>query len=241
MKKNGIARLKAYMAENAAEKGTWKKAQHCDGCLPEKKIKRNQIKENIMQNTISAIIQEIEIHTKEPLLIAIDGRCAAGKTTLASKLEEKLNCNIIHMDHFFLQPQQRTEDRLREPGGNIDYERFLSEVIFGFNNGGTFSYRRFDCKCMGFVEEIHVEPGAVTIVEGAYSCHPALWEYYDFRIFLDVDGAEQLRRIERRNGTEALPMFRDRWIPLEERYFETYRIKERCDHVFTLAQCHVHG
>lgn len=30
-------------------------------------------------------------------------------------------------------------------------------------------------------------------------------------------------------------MFRDRWIPLEERYFETYQIKERCDRVFAPA------
>lgn len=80
-----------------------------------------------------------------------------------------------------------------------------------------------------------MEPKGVTIVEGAYSCHPTLWDAYDLRIFLDVDGAEQLRRIDKRNGAEALAMFRDRWIPLEERYFETYRIKERCDRVFAPA------
>ena len=187
-----------------------------------------------MKNTISAIIQEIETRKQRPLLIAVDGRCAAGKTTLAGRLEQELNCNVIHMDHFFLQPEQRTEERLHEPGGNVDYERFREEVISGLHTGQAFSYRRFDCKTMSFVSEIQVEPKTVTIVEGAYSCHPTLWDAYDLRVFLDVDGQEQLQRIEHRNGTEALPMFRDRWIPLEERYFETYRIKERCDHVFTL-------
>ena len=37
-----------------------------------------------------------------PLLIAIDGRCASGKTTLSSYLQKELNCNVIHMDYFFL-------------------------------------------------------------------------------------------------------------------------------------------
>ena len=188
-----------------------------------------------MKNTISAIIQEIETRRQKPLLIAIDGRCAAGKTTLAGRLEQELNCNVIHMDHFFLQPWQRTEERMREPGGNVDYERFQEEVIGGFRTGQSFSYRRFDCKTMSFVSEIQVEHKMVTIVEGAYSCHPTLWDMYDLRIFMDVEGQEQLRRITRRNGPEALPMFRDRWIPLEERYFETYRIKERCDQVFSLV------
>ena len=50
-----------------------------------------------MKNTISVIIQEIGTCKQRPLLIAIDGRCAAGKTTLAGRLEQELNCNVIHI------------------------------------------------------------------------------------------------------------------------------------------------
>ena len=32
------------------------------------------------------------------------------------------------MDDYFLQPYQRTEERLAEPGGNVDYERFKEEI-----------------------------------------------------------------------------------------------------------------
>ena len=38
---------------------------------------------------------------KERVLIAIDGRCASGKTTLANRLQEELVCEVIHMDSFF--------------------------------------------------------------------------------------------------------------------------------------------
>ena len=69
----------------------------------------------------------------------------------------------------------------------------------------------------------------LTVVEGAYACHPALWDSYDLRVFLTVDAAEQLRRIEARSGPEKLRMFRDRWIPLEESYFAAFDLPARCD------------
>ena len=34
------------------------------------------------------------------VLVAIDGRCAAGKTTLAASLQAQLACNVFHMDDF---------------------------------------------------------------------------------------------------------------------------------------------
>ena len=38
-------------------------------------------------------------------IIAIEGRCASGKTTLSKRLSEKLGCGVIHMDDFFLPPK----------------------------------------------------------------------------------------------------------------------------------------
>ena len=46
-----------------------------------------------------------------PVLVAIDGPCTSGKTTLAGKLAEIYDCNLLHMDDYFLRPQQRTEER----------------------------------------------------------------------------------------------------------------------------------
>ena len=44
------------------------------------------------------------------ILVAIDGKCASGKTTLGYYLKEYFNCNLFHMDDFFLQNYQRTEN-----------------------------------------------------------------------------------------------------------------------------------
>lgn len=181
-----------------------------------------------MNKAVFVVAEEIKKRAK-PLTVAIDGRCAAGKTTLAEQLRELLGCNVIHADSFFPRPEQRTAERLNEYGGNLDRERLLAEVMLPLKRGEPFSYRPFSCKTQSLVGEIHVEPNEVTVIEGSYSCHPALWEYYGLRVFLTVDPTEQLKRIERRSGANSLTVFRERWIPLEEKYFTVLNIAERCD------------
>jgi uridine kinase len=41
---------------------------------------------------------------KDIVIVAIDGKCTSGKTTLAAKLAEIYDCNVFHMDDFFLRP-----------------------------------------------------------------------------------------------------------------------------------------
>lgn len=185
-----------------------------------------------MKDAFSAIIQQIQQHETSPMLIALDGRCASGKTTLAASLKQETGCNVIHMDHFFLRPEQRTRQRLEEPGGNVDYERFKEEVMIPLSQKKAFSYQIFDCKKMELSSSVQVEPNAVTIIEGSYSCHPVLWDFYDLHVFLSIGREEQLQRIRRRNGEKAVIQFADRWIPLEEKYFSTFQIPERCELVF---------
>jgi uridine kinase len=184
-----------------------------------------------MREIAESVLCEIEKRRQqqEKLLIAIDGRSAAGKSTLASHLQKALFCNVIHMDHFFLRPEQRTAERMNEPGGNVDYERFLEEVLLPLSQGREFSYRPYDCQCQDFGNAIHVQANAINIVEGSYSCHPKLRGCYDLRIFLSVDPAEQLKRIRQRNGDARAADFKDKWIPLEEHYITSCQVWEHSD------------
>ncbi len=163
------------------------------------------------------------------VLVAIDGRCAAGKTTLAASLQAQLECNVFHMDDFFLRPEQRTPERLHQPGGNVDFERFLAEVLRPLRDGAPVIYRPYDCCTQQLRAPVRAEERAVSIIEGSYACHPALWELYDLRVFLSVSPEEQRRRILARNGEQMLPMFTKVWIPLEEAYFAQYPVAERAD------------
>lgn len=166
----------------------------------------------------------------KPLIIGIDGRCAAGKTTLAAALQSEIGCAVFHMDDFFLRPEQRTKERLDTPGENVDHERFYEEVMLPLKSGrDVIAYRPYDCSKQALSHEISVQTAAVNLVEGSYSLHPALWGFYDLRVFLTVDPEEQMRRIIRRSGGEKAEIFRDRWIPLEEKYFSAFGTESRCD------------
>jgi uridine kinase len=166
---------------------------------------------------------------QERVLVALDGRCAAGKTTLARHFQERFGWQVFHMDDFFLRPEQRTEERLAQPGENVDHERFFSEVLLPLRAGLLFQYRPYDCHTGQLRPPVQAVPAPVSLVEGSYACHPALWDLYDLRLFLTVEPQEQMSRILSRNGPEQAQVFQDMWIPLEERYFAAFRLDSRCD------------
>lgn len=162
------------------------------------------------------------------VLVAIDGGSASGKTALSALLHSVYDCNVFHMDDFFLQPHQRTEQRFKEPGGNVDYERFKEEVLDLLLRGEALSYRAFDCGTMKLGMPTPVTPKRLNIVEGAYSMHPALAYAYDFSVLLDIDADCQRERIFRRNGPDTLSRFLETWIPLESLYFDKTGTAARC-------------
>jgi len=167
--------------------------------------------------------------TQERVLIAIDGNCCAGKTTMATRLGSLLEANVFHMDDFFLQPQMRTQERLNQPGGNVDAERFLQQVLTPASRGEALNVCKYDCHTDRLLPPVPVQPRRVVIVEGAYSLYPLLAPYYDIKIFCSIDPALQSARILARNGSDALPMFQQRWIPLENKYFQALDILAQCD------------
>lgn len=155
---------------------------------------------------------------KRPYIIAIDGRCGAGKSTIAARLAEELNATLFHMDDYFLRPEQRTPERFSTPGENIDHERFLKEILIPLKEGRTITYSPYSCTTQTLLDPITVTPADIVIVEGSYALHPTLRAYYDLRVFLTLFPREQEARIRARNGDAIWPMFKNRWIPMEEAY-----------------------
>lgn len=185
---------------------------------------------------VQAVIERIErVYTeREHVFVAIDGPCTSGKTTLATVLQRRFGGNVLHMDDFFLRPEQRTPERFAEPGGNVDRERFEDEVLTPLAAGKIVQYRPWDCHTGDFAASHNVEPARLTIVEGSYSMHPALRGYYDLMICLTIDSGEQLRRLEARNP-RMLQRFIDEWIPLENRYFASTETRTAADMIVDTA------
>ena len=163
-------------------------------------------------------------------VIAMDGRAAAGKSTLTDNLYDIINAGVVRMDDFFLPLELRTAERLAKPGGNVHYERFIEEVLPNLKSGQGFTYRRFDCSRMEYNSSlVEVIPHPWRIVEGVYSHHPALGDYMDIRVFMDIRPEEQQARINSRNTPEIAAKFVNDWIPMEEAYFKAYNIHKAAD------------
>lgn len=183
-----------------------------------------------MEEIINRIRQQAAevLERRGRVVLAIDGSCASGKTTLAAALAADWDCNVFHMDDFFLRPEQRTAERLAQVGGNVDYERFREEVLAPLKAGQAFSYRPYHCKTGTLGASVVVEPKPINIVEGTYSQHPYFGDAYDLRLVLTVSETVRTQRIL--NRPEHLHRrFFEEWIPKEQAYFAAFAIEDKCD------------
>lgn len=173
-----------------------------------------------MDRSIAAVKPHIDVllEKKDFVMVAIDGKCTSGKTTLAAKLAETYDCNVFHMDDFFLRPEQRTPERFAETGGNVDYERFQEEVLLPLLSGNGFSYRPFHCGTFTLSDPIPVAPKKLNIIEGTYSHHPYFGNPYDLKILLTILPELQRERILQRPAFLHKRFFEE-WIPMENQYF----------------------
>jgi len=173
---------------------------------------------------------------KDIIWVAIDGPAGSGKSSLGKFLNDNFICNVFHMDDFFLPPEKKTEIRLAEVGGNVDYERFKEEIIGNVMSGNNFTFNVYDCHTLSFFETGKVFQKRLNIVEGVYSMHPSYINIYDYKIFLNVNKNKQKQRILDRSNEKKLERFEKVWLPMENRYFEATDLKNKCDVVFDTSE-----
>jgi uridine kinase len=158
-------------------------------------------------------------------VIAIDGRCGAGKSSLAARLSRRLRAPVVRADDFFPLRGQAAGPV------NLDVDRFLEEAAPHLLSGAAFAYRPYNGREGAFGAPVDIPARGVRIVEGAY-CHcPELRGLANITVFVDIDKTLQQKRLLAREGPGGLKAFNERWIAMEERYFELFDIKNRADFV----------
>ena len=176
---------------------------------------------------LSVFTQIDKLLAKGDVVVAIEGGSASGKSTLANLLSQVYDCNVIHMDDFFLRPEQRTTARFDEIGGNVDYERFEEQVVVSLRQGNDVTLQPFDCSTQTLGRPQLLPHKRLTIVEGVYSMHPHFGNYFNLSVFLDISPNLQKQRVLVRNPSLANRFFEE-WIPLENRYFDGANVQGRC-------------
>ena len=167
----------------------------------------------------------------KPLVLALDGRCGAGKTTLAAALAQQFPASLtLHTDDFYLPPAQRVRGWEKTPCANMDLARLRDEALRPAYDGQAVLYRAYSCREGAYRPAQQLEARPLVILEGSYSHHPLLAGYETLRVFVTCAKTEQTRRLQAREG-DRYPNFAARWIPLEEAYFAKFRIEETADFV----------
>lgn len=163
----------------------------------------------------------------EPWIIAIDGRCGSGKSTLGNKLAEMTGADVLHMDDFYLRKEQRTPERYSTPGENVDHER-VEEFLRQWREGNPFTWQKFDHRTLEPGQTFLKYPIKKLVVEGSYCMHPDLRKYYTLTVFVQAEQETRFARLRKREK-ENFVNFEQKWIPLEEKYFQEMHIEEICD------------
>lgn len=158
-----------------------------------------------------------------PRIIAIDGRGASGKSTLAARLAEFLDAPVVHTDDL----------AWHEPF--FGWRERLVEVLTAVREGAGVSYRPPQWQARGREGAVEVAPGcSVVLVEGTGAARAA--ELVDVVVWVQADEVEARRRGIARdvasgaNGDEAEAIaFWDEWMAHEIPFLAADRPWERAD------------
>ena len=161
--------------------------------------------------TIEAALEGWQRHGgKRPFFIGMGGGSAAGKSTLAAVLAERLaplRVEMIGQDRFFKRPEDMPKY----------YSGIHGDYRPAYNEPDSFKQEEMFAYCRG------VAGGNVVILEGIL----VLWfaelrELMDFKIYIEADADERIIRRIRRNMKTV-----DDYDPITEYYLESVRGQHR--------------
>jgi uridine kinase len=160
----------------------------------------------------------------DPTLVAIDGRSAAGKSTLASRVADMTDVSVIDGDDFYAGGTDDEWDAM-SPGEKaahcIDWQRQRS-VLEALARGEAARWHPYDWDANdGRLVETPTmcPPAPVVILEGVYSARPELADLFHLRVLYDAPVEVRHRRWVEREGAGYLDDWARRWSEAEEWYF----------------------
>lgn len=162
------------------------------------------------KESMSNFITNITNHETRPLIL-IDGAAGSGKTTLAAKLADMLNANLVHTDDV-----SWCADPIHWDG------EMLTGIIVPWLGGKNVSY-----KPTGWIQEnrpgsIEVDSRRALIIEGMGAGRKTLRDAAAYSIWVDTEPETARSRVVRRDlangengGTvESVTEFADWWDSL---------------------------
>ena len=197
----------------------------------------------------------LAVETGHPLRVGVDGRSAAGKTTLAealaARLRERSGRPVIRaqLDNFMVMVEERTAYPYDSPESYYldawNYPAIRSQLLEPLGPGGDRRHRTALSTPSGRPLEsppFEVAPReAILLADGVFLQRAELAGLWDLVIYVRVDAAESLRRGVARDATwmgsaaEAEHRYLSKYLPGEERYLAEADPERRADIVIDNA------
>ena len=213
------------------------------------KICISQIRTFIRKKLLNDLSERIlKIRKPHSTRVAIDGLDAAGKTALAFELGKVLLAkkqNIIRasIDGFHNPGYIRHKRGKDSPEGyfydSFNYDALIENLLIPLDPDGNLEYKTsvFDFRTDS---ETHsptqtAQQNSILLFDGVFLLRQELIDYWDYKIFVDVDFEESLRRATLRDkelfGSEAPARDRylKRYIPGQKIYLKTVNPKTLAD------------
>lgn len=154
-----------------------------------------------------------------PLVVAIDGPGASGKSTIARAIAAEIPTALVHTDDFFL--ATISADGVRRPLADYyDWRRIRAEALAPLLGGHSASFRRFDWERGVLGGPITVTASVLIVLEGVFSAAPELSDLVDRAIFVETAEPERIRRLRGRVTPEE---WDDAWLAAERAYYDRDR------------------
>ena len=169
-------------------------------------------------------IRQIESNPPYPILVALDGRSAAGKSTLAALVAPLVGAVVIDGDDFYSGGTAANWDAMsavEKADHCMDWRR-QRPVLEKLAMGETASWHPYDWEADdGSLARIPVicEPAPVIILDGAYSARPELADLFDLRVLLDAPAGLRRAQLIEREGEGYREEWNARWDEAEQWYF----------------------
>ncbi len=181
---------------------------------------------NQFDNLISKLGKLKSFHG--PVLVAIDGIGGSGKSTLANQIIKEFKGSIISLDDF------RSKEIYE-----VDRLRLIQQLLSRLKERKQAKYKKWIWGENKFSDWIEVSPEGFIIFEGVTSLHPELSDFYDFKIWIEIDEDLAFKRGLDRDVNEynvdTESEWENIWIPYEQEYIRKYSPKKSADFIYTIT------
>ncbi len=191
-------------------------------------------------SSISDVVNRAQtlLKNKKPIIVALDGRSGAGKSTVAQKLASELDAVVIKADDFYIGPPDGDEKNWHKKSAEekidqvLDYQRLRLEVLQPLLGNKDAKYKPFNFELGHGLSEksINLSPSAVIIVDGVYSAEK-MKDVVDVSVLIEYPNKDRRKRLLSREGDDFISEWHSIWDEAEDYYFSSVRPRDTYDFI----------